>query len=85
MLRRRAQDELDALLVTRGVADAQLRLSELERRRADLLAAAPSAEGAARPAELEEIEAEMAALRQTIEAASDAAARALTGRGDANA
>lgn len=37
MLRERAQGELDALLVTRSVSDARLRLAELQRRRAELL------------------------------------------------
>lgn len=37
MLRERAQSELDALLVTRGVTDAHARLAELEARRATLL------------------------------------------------
>lgn len=88
LLRRRAQDELDALLVTRGVAEAQARLAELERRGADLRTAAPSAgtdAAAAASAELGEIEAEMAELRAAIEAASAAAARALTERGQSNA
>lgn len=78
LLRRRAQDELDALLVTRGVADARARVAELERRRTELLVA-PSAEVTV---ELGEIEAELAELRATIEAASDEAARRLTERHD---
>jgi hypothetical protein len=86
LLRRRAQDELDALLVTRGVADARARLAELEGRAAELRAAPPAPAGSdAAPApssELADIEAEMAELRGTIEAASDAAARALTERAD---
>lgn len=82
LLRRRAQDELDALLVTRQVADARARLAQLEGRRSALLGADAVSTGAAPSAELAEIEAEMAELRATIEAASDAAARALTeGRG----
>lgn len=82
LLRRRAQDELDALLVTRQVADARARLAQLEGRRSVLLGADAVPTGATPPAELAEIEAEMAELRATIEAASDAAARALTeGRG----
>jgi hypothetical protein len=85
LLRRRAQSELDALLVTRGVADAHARLAELEAQRvllrqppatADSPTQPPSAEPA--DSELAEIEAEMAELRATIEAASAAAARALT-------
>ena len=91
LLRRRAQAELDALVVTRQVADARARLDELERRRTELLAPANAPTGtvgsvgplaAAPSAELAEIDAEMAELRATIAAASDAAARALTeGRG----
>lgn len=91
LLRRRAQDELDALVVTRQVADARARLDELERRRTELLAPANAPNGtvvctgplaAAPSAELAEIDAETAELRATIEAASDAAARALAeGRG----
>ena len=79
LLRHRAQSELDALLVTRGVADAHARLAELESRRSALRqppATAPATPSSA--TELAEIEAEMAELRATIEAASDAAARALT-------
>jgi hypothetical protein len=94
MLRERARRELDALVVTRSVADARARLDELEARRITLLAAQPSAaadvppsdgEGAVpspatttRPAELAEIDAQIAELRAAIEAASDAAVRALT-------
>src|SRR5262249_25394442 len=37
MIRERAQGELNALLVTQSVADARLRLAELQRRRADLI------------------------------------------------
>jgi threonine aldolase len=83
LLRRRAQQELEALLVTRGVMDARTRLDELERRRAALLAADAANDQFTAPpvpsAELAEIDAEMAELRATIEAASDAAVRALTG------
>jgi hypothetical protein len=94
LLRTRARRELDALVVTRSVADARARLVELEARRTALLSAQPTppatdasseAEGAAPspaavmpPAELAEIDAEIAELRTAIEAASDAAARALT-------
>lgn len=78
LLRRRAQEELDALVVTRGVADARARLEELERRRSDLLAATETPPSGA----LTEIKAEMAELRAAIDDASAAAARALTeGRG----
>ncbi len=81
LLRERAQSELDALLVTRGVADARQRLAELRRRRADVLGA--QTEDAAAPAsaesgELAAIEAEMHELEAAIERASEAAARALT-------
>ncbi len=86
LLRKRAQGEIEALLVTRGGADARVRLAELESRRATLLeglTAATDAEQAASEApavssELAEIDAEIAALRSQIETASDAAARALT-------
>jgi hypothetical protein len=91
LLRRRAQEELDALVVTRQVADARARLDALERRRTELLAPANAPTGtagsteplaAAPSAELAEIDAETAELRATIEAASVAVARALTeGRG----
>jgi hypothetical protein len=77
LLRRRTQEELDALVVTRGVVDARARLAELEQRRAELLSAG---EAGAASAQLTEIEAEMVELRAAIEAASDAAARALTER-----
>ena len=76
LLRQRARNELDALLVTRGVADAHARLSKLEQRR-DELAAAPPAEAASH-AELADIEAEIAELHAAINSASEAAARALT-------
>jgi hypothetical protein len=78
LLRQRARSELDALLVTRSVADAHARLAELEKRR-DELAAAPPAEAETTPqAELADIEAEIAELRAAINSASEAAARALT-------
>jgi chromosome segregation ATPase len=82
MLRRRAQDELDALLVTRGIADARARLDELERRAAELRSAPGAVGDAASVAsgELAEIAAEMAELRSTIDSASGAAARHLTER-----
>jgi hypothetical protein len=95
LLRARAQGELDALLVTRGVADAQAKLSGLEARRARLLATpagqdAPlgSAPGRgpdqtvsahAADIELAAIDAEIAELRVLIQQASDAAVRSLTG------
>lgn len=82
MLRRRAQDELDALLVTRGIADARARLAELERQAAELRSAPDAAgetDGEA-SGELAEIAAEMAELRSTIDAASGAAARHLAER-----
>jgi hypothetical protein len=78
LLRQRARSELDALLVTRGVADAHARLAALEQRR-DELAAAPPAEAETAPqAELAAIETEIAELRAAINSASEAAARALT-------
>jgi hypothetical protein len=78
LLRQRARSELDALLVTRSVADAHVRLAALEQRR-DELAAAPPAEAETTPqAELADIEAEIAELRAAINLASEAAARALT-------
>ncbi|MBF6589157.1 MAG: hypothetical protein IVW57_01335 [Ktedonobacterales bacterium] len=76
MLRRRAQSELEALLVTRGVADAHARLAELEARRAELLA--PPSTEAPMSGDLAAIEAEIAHIHATIQTASDAAARALT-------
>lgn len=86
MLRKRAQSEIEALLVTRGVADARLRLAELESRRAALLDSLahptdpePALVGTTSSSELAEIDAEIVELRTQIEAASDAAARALTG------
>jgi hypothetical protein len=75
-LRQHAQQELDALVVTQGVADARARLEALERRAGELRA---TADGAA-SAELREVEAEMAELRAGIETASDHAARALAER-----
>ncbi len=88
LLRRRAQQELDALVVTRGVADARARLDELERRAASLRS--PATTGAPGEAavqqvggttgELAEIEAEMAELRGAIESASEAAARSFLNR-----
>lgn len=79
LLRGRAQEELDALVVMRGVGDAQKRLDELATQRDRLLAeiGAPHVHAG----ELAEIAAEMAELRATIEAASAAAARALATRG----
>jgi hypothetical protein len=76
LLRQHAQQELDALLVTQGVAAARARLETLERRAAELRATA--AGGASE--ELREAEAEMAELRAGIEVASDHAARALAER-----
>ena len=78
-IRRRAQEELDALVVMRGVDDAQKRLAELEARRGQLVASGATDQTHA--SELAEIEAEMAEMRAAIEAASDAAARALADRG----
>lgn len=82
MLRQRARSEMEALIITHSVADAQARLAELEARRATLLAVMPPAatEGQSDAAngELASIDAEITELRAQIEAASDAAARTLT-------
>lgn len=85
MLRKRAQSEIETLLVTRGIADARIRLTELQTRRAALVetltqpANLEFADGGAdRSSKLAEIDAEIAELKSLIEAASDAAARALT-------
>ncbi len=89
-LRRRAQSELDTLLLTRGVSDAQKRLAELEAHRQTLLQVTsphPSEAPQAAPApptpptqegELGEIEAEIAQLKQLIDDASTSAARTLS-------
>src|SRR5258708_8054903 len=78
LLRQRARSELDALLVTRSVADAHARLAELEPRR-DELAAAPPAEAETAPqAEPADIQAEDRELHACLNSASQAAARALT-------
>jgi len=77
LLRQRARGELDALIVTRAVDDARKRLAELEAARVSVAARGEPAAG-----ELAEIDAEIAELRATIEAASDAAARALAARHD---
>jgi chromosome segregation ATPase len=73
LLRRRAQQELDALLVTRGISEARARLEELERAAdAERATATPDA------GRLAEIAAEIAELHAAIERASELAARALT-------
>jgi chromosome segregation ATPase len=81
MLRERAQSEVEALLVTRGIADARARLAELEARRATLLGETPTATEvtaqAAGSQALAEIDAEIASLRAEIHSASEAAARSL--------
>ena len=85
LLRRRAEGEIQALVVTRGIADARARLAELERRRAVLVErhdaeSAGEARGEAPErddGELAAVEAEIAALHAAIHSASDAAARAL--------
>jgi hypothetical protein len=86
-LRRRVQSELDALLLTRSVSDAQQRLAELEARRRELLSAgAGPGEAATEPPgipqskEVAEIDAEMVELRKLIADASESAARALAPR-----
>jgi hypothetical protein len=80
LLRARAQGELQALLVTRGVADARAKLAELERRRASL---ADEGQPLASPQALAEIDAEVAELQALIQQASEQAARALTQGSDA--
>src|SRR5579885_3485111 len=87
-LRRRAQSELDTLSLTRSVADAQQRLTELEARRQELAKppAASQASGSGEVgelppgsnSELAEIESEMAELNTLIANASESAARALS-------
>lgn len=78
-LRRRAQSELEALLLMRSVSDAQQRLAELEARRQELTRPADAAAPleASQSHEVAEIDAEMAELRTLIEDASASAARAL--------
>ena len=49
MLRERAQSEVEALLVTRGIADARAQLAELEARRAALLGETPPETATATP------------------------------------
>jgi chromosome segregation ATPase len=80
LLRQRARGELEALIVTREVGDARKRLDELEVKRAALLGHGERGELAGH--ELAQVDAEIAELRATIEAASDAAARALARRPD---
>jgi chromosome segregation ATPase len=90
-LRQRAQGELDALRLTRGVSDAQKRLAELETRRQALLQAASEQHSSEAPqatpppptqaGELGEIEAEIAELKQLIDDASTSAARTLSQQG----
>jgi len=84
-LRRRAQSELEALLLMRSVSDAQQRLAELEARRRELTRPAETAPieasaempEASQRNEVAEIDAEMAELKTLIEDASASAARAL--------
>jgi chromosome segregation ATPase len=82
LLRRRAEGEIQALLVTRGIADARARLAELEQRRAALVEQRQTtgdADGTEQEDdELAAIVAEIAALQAEIHSASQAAARALT-------
>ncbi|HEU5439524.1 MAG TPA: hypothetical protein VFU88_09560 [Ktedonobacterales bacterium] len=73
MLRQRAESEIHALIVTRGIADARTRLAGLETRRAALRESEPLDAAA-----LAEIEAEIAALQAEIHSASQEAARSLT-------
>lgn len=80
LLRQRAEGEIQALVVTRGIADARARLAELERRRTALTEHHDRGDAAEVPGdgELAAIEAEIAALRAEIHSASQAVARALT-------
>lgn len=80
LLRQRAEGEIQALLVTRGIADARARLAELERRRVSLAEQQTIGDSGAAPdaGELAAIETEIAALHAEIHSASQAAARALT-------
>jgi chromosome segregation ATPase len=81
MLRERAQSEVEALLVTRGIADARARLAELEARRTTLIGETSTATEvtaqAAGSQALAEIDAEIASLRAEIHSASEASARSL--------
>lgn len=77
LLRQRARAELEALLVTRGVADARDRLAELEARREEIAGAANLAAETATTDDLAVIESEIADLRAQIQSASEVAARAL--------
>ena len=70
LLRMRAQGELEALVVTRGVSDARARLAELEQRRAQLL----GQDEESTSGELAEVDAEVAELQAMIQQASEAAA-----------
>lgn len=76
LLRRRAEGEIQALVVTRGISDARARLAELEQRRSALVAQRDAGE-VHDAGELAAVEAEIAALQAEIHAASQAAARAL--------
>ena len=79
-LRQRAQSELDTLLLTRSVSDAQQRLAELETRRRELGPDAAASQETAQSTQIIEIEAEMAELKTLIADASASAARALAAR-----
>ncbi|MGZ3598970.1 MAG: hypothetical protein ACXWQ5_04570 [Ktedonobacterales bacterium] len=85
MLRERASGELQALVVTRGVTDARTRLTELETQRRALVGAGDETIAAEEIRERErriaEIDAEIGELQAQIQAASEAAARALTSGG----
>lgn len=80
LLRVRAQGELQALLLTRGVSDARSKLIELEQRRAQLTSsgAAPASDTADAKDEVAAIDAEIGELQGLIQRASDAAVRSLT-------
>ncbi|HEX8037251.1 MAG TPA: hypothetical protein VF510_25575 [Ktedonobacterales bacterium] len=88
MLRERASGELQALVVTRGVTDARTRLTELEAQRRALVSAGDETTVAEEVRKQErriaEIDAEIADLLAQIQAASEAAARALTSGGSSD-
>ena len=78
LLRQRARGELDALLLTRGIADARARLTELETQRKALAGVSETGDEASQASEeLAAVDAEIADLRAQIQSASEAAARAL--------
>ena len=80
LLRRRAESEIQTLMVTRGIADARARLAELERRRTALTEQRDAGE-VHDEGELAAVQAEIAALQAEIHSASQAVARALAEAG----